>query len=228
MTTWRKLAVAAVFGAALAAPTAALAGDRPRQAADASHGRFDGDLGIAGSVGMTAGPRGPRAGGDLRFRYLSTAGLFAAYEDGPLVGSKAEPRRVFAFGIELRPLFLARWATGRDLGMPRLDLFIDSLAFELGAVFVQPDGASFGGGGRSGGRPGFQAGLGLELPFFATASGPFAALHGGVRWSDAALSGGPLEGPSDRALFLTVSVGWQQLFGGHVVDLGDRRKTAGR
>ena len=77
-------------------------------------------------------------------------------------------------------------------------------------------------------RPGLQAGLGVELPFFATASGPFVGLHGGVRWSDAALSGGPLEGPSDRALYLTISAGWQQLFGGHVVDLGDRKKTAGR
>ena len=49
-----------------------------------------------------------------------------------------------------------------------------------------------------------------------------------VRWSDAALTGGPLEGPSDRALYLMLAVGWQQLFGGHVVDMGDPRKTAPR
>ena len=218
----RGLVVVAVLAIASTASVPARAADRTDQGNDGSHGRFDGDLAIAGSAGMTVGPRGPRASGDLRFRYLSTAGLFGTYEDGPLVGSDAEPRRALAVGLELRPLFLARWATGRELGMPRLDLLIDSLALELGAVFAQPEGARFGA------RPGLQAGLGLELPFFATASGPFLGLHGGVRWSDAALSGGPLDGPSDRALYLTIAVGWQQLFGGHVVDMGDRRKTAAR
>lgn len=208
-----------VLGAALALSGSARGADRSARAVDDSHGRFEGDLGIAGAAGMTVGPRGPRASADLRLRYLSTAGLFASYEDGSLLGSDAEPRRVLAFGIELRPLFLTRWATERELGRPRLDLFIDSLAFELGAVFAQPEGARFGA------RPGLTTGLGLELPFFATASGPFLGVHGGVRWSEAALSGGPLDGPSDRALYLTLSVGWQQLFGGHVVDLGDRRRT---
>jgi hypothetical protein len=189
--------------------------------ADATHGRLDGDLAFAGGVGSTFGPRGPRASADLRFRYLSTAGIFGGYEDGPLVGSSSEPRRAVAFGVELRPLFLARWATDRELGIPRLDLLVDSLGLELGAVFTQPVGAHFAA------RPGLQAGLGLEVPFFATATGPLLGLHGGVRWSDAALSGGPLDGPADRALFLTAVVAWQQLFGGHVVDFDDRRQ-AGR
>jgi hypothetical protein len=203
--------------AALLTAEAAGADDLPPGKRDTSHGRFDGDLGVAGMAGMIVGPRGPRAGLDARFRYLSTAGLFVTYEDGPLVGSSAEPRRALAFGIELRPLFLARWATDRELGSPRLDLLIDSLALEVGGVVAQPEGARFGA------RPGLQAGLGLELPFFTTASGPFLGLHGGVRWSDAALSGGPLAGPSDRALYLAIGIGWQQLFGGHVVDFDDRR-----
>lgn len=156
---------------------------------------------------------------DLRLRYLSTAGLFASYEEGPLVGSNADPRRVLALGVELRPLFLARWATDSEFGRPRLDLFVDSLALEVGAVLVEPEDARFGA------RAGLQMGFGLELPFFKTASGPFIGLHGGARWSDAALSGGPLGGPSDRALYLTLAVGWQQLFGGHVADLGDRRSS---
>jgi hypothetical protein len=156
-------------------------------------------------------------------RYLSTAGLFASYEDGPLVGShSAEPRRALAFGLELRPLFLARWATGRELGVARVDLLMDSIGLEIGPVFTQPEGTRFGG------RPGLQLGLGLELPIFARASGPFVALHGGCRWSDSALSGGPVTGPSDRALYLTIAIGWQQLFGGHVVDIGDPRRSAAR
>lgn len=184
---------------------------------DGSHGRFDGDLAVSGAAAMTLGARGPRVGGDLRLRYLSTAGIFGSYEDGPLVGSSAEPKRVVSFGLEIRPLFLARWATDRELGQPRVDLAIDSFALELGATFAQPEGARFGA------RPGLQAGIGLELPFFTSATGPFLGLHGGVRWSDGALSGGPVGGPGDRALYLAIAIGWQQLFGGHLVDLGDRR-----
>lgn len=214
-----KLAVLVALVLVLA-PAGARAGGAPGDEPDATHGRFAGDLGVVGSVGATFGPRAPRATVDLRLRYLSTAGVFVTYEDGPLVGSTAEPRRALAFGFELRPLFLGRWGTDRETGNARVDLLVDSLALELGAVFVQPEGARFGA------RPGIQTGLGAELPIFASASGPLIGVHGGVRWSDAALSGGPLDGPSDRALYLTVSVGWQQIFGAHVVDLGDRSKTA--
>lgn len=185
---------------------------------DPSHGRFDGDLAIAGALGPTMSPRGLRVTADLRLRYLSTAGVFGTYEDGASFDTSAEPRRALAFGIELRPLFLGRWATDRELGRPRLDMFIDSLGLELGAVFQEPKGARFGA------KPGLQMGLGVELPFFTRPSGPFLSLHGGVRLSDVALSGGPLEGPSDRSLYLLIAIGWQQLFGGHVVDLGDRSR----
>lgn len=187
-----------------------------RNGSDGSHGRFDGDLAIAVAAGATVGPRGPRATGDLRLRYLSTAGIFASYEDGAAIGSNVDPRRALALGLELRPLFFARWATDREVGSPRLDLFIDSFGLEFGVAFAQPEGARFGA------RPALQLGVGLELPIFPRASGPFVALHGGARWSDAVLSGGPTTGPSDRALYLTIAIGWQQLFGGDVVDLGDR------
>lgn len=210
-------------GLALAALSATLLVAPPAVAReDGTHGRFEGDLAVAGAAAMTFGARGPRAGADLRLRYLQTAGLFATYEDGPLLGSSAEPKRVVAFGLELRPLFLARWATDRELGLPRADLTIDSFALELGATFMQPDGARFGA------RPGLQAGIGLELPFFTTATGPLLGLHTGARWSDGALSGGPLGGPSDRSLYLAITIGWQQLFGGHIVDIGDRRVGSAR
>src|SRR5438445_8399900 len=75
---------------------------------DTSHGRVDGDLSASLGLGAAFGPRGPRGAADMRVRYLWTAGVFATYEDGPLFGSDAEPRRAFAFGAELRPLFLAR------------------------------------------------------------------------------------------------------------------------
>lgn len=222
-STWRwsiRRAIGALGLLALS-PSLARAAEVVPKGADASHGRFDGDVAVAMAGGVTLGPRAPRASGDLRVRYLSTAGIFSSYEDGALTGSRsAEPRRVLALGVELRPLFLARWAAGRELGIPHVDLLIDSFGLELGAFFAQPEG------GRFGGSAGLQLGLGFEVPVVARASGPFLALHGGCRWSDTALSGGPLAGPADRSLYVLVAIGWQQLFGGHVVDLGDPRRPA--
>lgn len=184
-------------------------------AKDASHGRIDGDLSASLGAGAAFGPRGPRAALDVRFRYLWTAGVFATYEDGPFFGSGAEPKRTFASGIEIRPLFLARWLTGRESGQPYLDLTMDSFGLELGAVFMQPEGASFGS------RPGLQAGVGMQVPILPRASGPLIGIHAGARWSDSALAGHPILGASDRSMYLLLTVAWQQVFGGHVVDLGD-------
>jgi hypothetical protein len=182
---------------------------------DTAHGRIDGDLAVQAALGATFGPRSPRATADLRFRYLQTAGIFGTYEEGAVFGGGAEPRRVLATGIELRPLFLARWFQGMESGKPYVDLTIDSFALELGAAFVQPEGRPFGS------SPGLQAGIGFAVPVFPDASGPLVAVHAGGRWSDAAL-GGAVDGPSDRAFYLSVEVGWQQIFGAHVVDMGDR------
>jgi hypothetical protein len=204
----------AVFAIVLS--TTAIAHADDEDVVDTTYGRIDGDLSAVLGLGATIGPRGPRSAADLRFRYLSTAGLFATYEDGPLVGSTSEPRRAFATGVELRPLFLARWVKGLETGNAYLDLTIDSLGLELGAVFAEPVGHSFGS------RPGLQAGLGLELPVFPRLTGPLIGLHGGVRWSDAALAGRPIDTPSDRSLYLLVTIAWQQAFKAHVVGLGDR------
>jgi hypothetical protein len=183
---------------------------------DASHGRIDGDMSVVVGLGATVAPRGARAATDLRFRYLDTAGVFATYEDAPIFGSPSDPKRVIAFGIELRPLFLARWLTNHETGSPRVDLALDSIGLELGPYFSQPVGASFGA------KPGLQVGLGVELPVLPHATGPWIGLHGGIRWSDAALSGEVLDGPADRAAFLSITVAWHQFFGAHVVDVGDK------
>jgi len=198
--------------AAILVTTTAHAADRK----DGSHGRVDGDLAVEAGVGASFGPRSPRAAVDARFRYLSMTGIFVTYEDGRLFGTRAEPKRALATGLELRPLFLARWFTGHYTGSPHLDLAIDSLGLELGAVFLQPENGKFGS------KPGLQAGLAFEVPLFPSATGPFIAVHAGARWSDAAISGGPLFGPADRSLYLNVVFAWQQVFGAHVVDMGDR------
>jgi hypothetical protein len=188
----------------------------PSARPDTTYGRLEGDVGLVAGVGMTVGPRSPRAAAELRVRYLDTAGLFATYEDGALFGNGAEPLRVLAGGLELRPLFLGRWLTGRELGVPRLDLALDSIGIELGGFLAQPQGASFGQ------RPGLEVGIGLELPFLEQASGPWIGLHGGIRFSDAALGGGSTSDPADQAFFLSLTLAWHATVGAHAVDPLDR------
>jgi hypothetical protein len=179
---------------------------------DTTYGRIEGDVALSLGAGATIAPRGPRGAVDLRARYLDTAGLFVTYEDFGI-----DPRRVLATGFELRPLFLARWATGRHAQKGRLDLFIDSLGLELGLALAQPEGASFAS------RPGLQLGLGVELPVFERATGFWLGVHGGLRWSDRALGGNDIAGPSDRSAYLTISLSWHQVITTHAVDVGDRR-----
>jgi hypothetical protein len=216
MLARRGLFGLAVFGLALLGQLSSAQPARAEGGVDADYGRIDDDVSAAAAVGTTVGPRGPRAAVDMRFRYLWTAGLFVTYEDGPLFGSDAEPRRAFASGVELRPLFFARWLQGKEIGNSYLDMTIDSLGLELGAIFLQPSGASFGS------KPGLQASLGVVLPILPRISGPVIGIHAGGRWSNGALAGRAIEDASDRSLFCLLTVGWQQGFGAHLVDFGDR------
>ncbi len=203
-------AIAGLAGSARAAEPAA----SPR-GPDTTYGRIDGDVAVVAGLGVAIGPRDPRAALDARLRYLDSVGLFVTYEDGRLFGSGADPTRVLAGGLELRPLFIGRWLEGLELGEARPDLFLDSFGIELGGFLAQPSGGSFGQ------RPGFQVGLALELPVSGRASGLWLGLHGGLRWSDATLGGDDVRGPSDRAAYLAITVAWHQFFGAHVVDLRD-------
>jgi hypothetical protein len=211
-------ATGARAGAAAAALAVALPGASARAAegADVTYGRAEGDLTLVAGVGATIADRGLRGEGELRLRYLETAGLFASYEDGPLFGSQAEPQRVFATGLEVRPLFLFRWLDGHETSRAPLDLVIDSLGLEFGAAFQQPYGESFDS------RPAVQAGLMVELPIVAKATGPWLALHGGLRWSDSSLAEGSSTTPDDRSFYLTVTAAWHQVVLSHTVDVRDR------
>lgn len=181
---------------------------------DASYGRARGDVTLVAGAGAVVAQPGPRGEVELRVRYLEVAGLFASYEDA--LGSAAEPRRVFATGLEVRPLFLFRWLDDREASEARLDLVVDSIGLELGAAFEQPYGAAFSS------RPGAQVGLMIELPVLASATGPWIGLHAGVRWSDAALAGGSTDSPDDRALYLSITAAWHQVVLTHAIDVGDR------
>lgn len=211
----RRRAFVARVAASAAAFALAAGAARAEERADGSYGRLDGDLTLVGALGGVVAARGPRGEAELRLRYLESVGLFGTYEDGATFGSAAEPERVVTVGLETRPLFLSRWLTGNESLHPRMDLTVDSLALEFGATWSQPAGQAFAS------RAGIQAGLGLEVPLLARVNGPWIGLHGGVRWSDAALASGTMQTADDRAVFLAITLAWHQVIVAHLVDVGD-------
>jgi hypothetical protein len=104
---------------------------------------------------------------------------------------------------------------GSEIGVSWLDLFIDSLGFELGTFFEEPVGAGFGA------KPGIQASLGVEVPLMGRASGLWIGLHGGGRWTDAALEAENPSSPMGRSAFLAVTLAYHQIFAAHLVDARD-------
>jgi hypothetical protein len=209
----RRRAAQLLVGAGLVLPSSAARGDG---LPEPTYGRLEGDLTLVAGLGGVVAPRGPRAEGELRLRYLESAGVFVGYEDGAVLGSVAEPQRVLATGIEVRPLFFFRWFRGHETRRAYFDLVLDSIGLEVGAAFAQPAGDGFAS------RAGVQAGLGLEFPVAARATGLWIGLHGGVRWGDTALASGSTVDADDRSAFLTITLAWHQVVLAHVVDLGDR------
>ena len=204
------LAVAA-FGSLLSRAALAQVSSEP------TYGRVSGDVCFVAGAGAAVASRGARAEGELRLRYLDSAGLFATYEDSLFSSARVEPRRVVAGGVELRPLFLYRWLRGLEARRGYLDLAIDSIGLELGAFLSASSTAP------SDFRPGFELGLGIELPFQASATGLWLGVHGGVRWADQPSALGSTDGPNARAAYVTITLAWHQVVSAHIVDLGDQR-----
>jgi len=149
------LLLALVGGASWVGATPLARADAP--VGDGVYGRLDGGLVL--SAGVTAGPAfdGGLSGAvgelDLRARYLDAAGvvLAPAYVGDPGAG------RLFV-GLEVRPFFPARFLLDLWTGHRWLDLVIDSLGVELGAV-LGPWGTDLAGAGVA-----FAWGGGVELP----------------------------------------------------------------
>jgi hypothetical protein len=199
--------------AAVALALAAWAGDARASdgPVDPSYGRVDGDVDVVAGVGGVVAKPGVRALGELRLRYLESAGVYATFEDAGVLSSPSEPRTVFVAGLELRPLFLYRWLRGHETRRVWFDLALDSFGLDLGAMFEQPAGSGFAS------RRGLEVGVGIELPILGRASGPWFEIRGAVRWSDAALGSG-IEGADDLQAVLAVTLAWHQIFSAHVVD----------
>ena len=176
----------------------------PSPGSDGVYGRLDGNLALSGSLGAELEGAEPRASFRLAAHYVWTAGLYARYSDA--FGTADErPQRVLSFGIDLRPLFLPRFALDLEQGPALLDLTLDSLSLTAGAYFA--------GGRRSGPgfderrerdfgeERGFETGLGFALPLCDAARGLWLDARAERRFAD--------HGPS--AWLFTLGLSFQAL-----------------
>jgi len=138
---------------------------------DGVYGRFDGDLTLTLGLGAEF-QEGAHGAAIARALYYHTAGLSLSYADS--LGGELAVRRAGFVGVELRPLFIPRWALDLELGCPLVDLTLDSLALSAG-LFVarraEPDET----------RSGLELSLGLGVPLFAKAEGLWLEARGFVR-----------------------------------------------
>ncbi|MCC7537572.1 MAG: hypothetical protein IT379_15220 [Deltaproteobacteria bacterium] len=161
--------VPTVAAAVLALSSPALVAHADDDAGHGAYGRFDADLVLALDLG--GGLRTDGAGvlaGNVRGRYLDSAGLVLGAERDLDEGAI----HVVA-AIDLRPVFLARFFLDMEIGDSWIDLLLDSVGLELGAVWARAgerdDGAALLVGG------------GLEIPvYLRRARG--VALRLGVRY----------------------------------------------
>lgn len=144
---------------------------------DGVYGRFDGDVDLG--VGLGARIGAPGLGPNLRLsgHFLSTAGLVFDLTL-PLVG--ADDWSLGA-AVDLRPLFLPRWALDLQQGPAFTDLLLDSVSVSAGPVFHPLADLEVG----------FGLEAGLSIPLTGHAAGLWLDLRGSGRWvGDAAPWGG--------------------------------------
>lgn len=206
---------AAGLAAALAI-TVALAPADARADEGGVYGRLDGDLTLRAGAGAAFAEGGPSLAVRAAALYLGSAGLYAHYTDalgagGPLV------TRSIATGVHVAPLFLARFGKNLEKGPAHLDLFLDSLGFELGAFWAAPRGFGL----QS--RPGLELALSLSVPILPRATGPFIGLRGALRWRDADLCCRLPGDALDRGAFFGITLDWHHVIATHLVDAGDRQ-----
>jgi hypothetical protein len=198
--TCRRAAIACGLVALLACAraTAAETGPRRRHAplpgSDGVYGRLDGSLSLALSAGAELEAGEPRGALHLALHYLWTAGIYGRYSDA-FGGDGERPLRVLSLGVDVRPLFLPRFALDLEQGPALLDLTLDSFSLSAGAYFAQPRAGSLGA------ERGFELGLGAGVPLLAEAAGPWLQARAERRVADSA----------EDAWLFTVFLSWHAL-----------------
>jgi hypothetical protein len=144
---------------------------------DGVYGRFDGTLALAASAGAELEGGEARGALKLSAHYLWTAGAYVRYSDA--FGSEdLRPARVASLGIDVRPLFLPRFALDKEHGPAWLDLALDSFSLSAGAYFAAPRQGDFGD------VRGFETGLGLGVPLCGEARGLWLDARAERRFAD--------------------------------------------
>lgn len=143
---------------------------------DGLYGRFDGDVWLTAAVGaggvVGAGATRNLGTFELRARFLDSVGPFVFAQGAGLFTT--DTLWSVGGGLELRPLFLARFLTNNSFGREWLDVFVDSLGLELGVVALSLDQRT---------RAAFVCGGGLEVPILL--GDPRFSLRFAVRWTHA-------------------------------------------
>jgi hypothetical protein len=167
----------------------------PLPGSDGVYGRFDGSWTLAAAAGVELEGSAPRGTLRLSAHYLWTAGAYVRYGDA--FGADVErAQRVVSLGLDLRPLFLPRFALDAERGPAILDLTLDSISLTGGAYFGQPRGGSIGD------ERGFETGVGAGVPLLGSALGPWLQARVERRFAD--------RGPN--AWLWTVSLAWNGAF----------------
>jgi hypothetical protein len=166
----RRSAALCLLVAVASLPARVFADARPD---DGLYGRFGGDLWLGAALGggvALGPPGGPRDAGvlELRARYLDSVGPFLFAQGSGVVGG--DPGWQLGAGVEIRPLFLARFLTARSLGNAWLDVLLDSLGLEVGVAAYALESRA---------RAALVVGGGLEIPLFLGA--PRVSLRLGAR-----------------------------------------------
>jgi hypothetical protein len=159
------------------APAQSASARRADSARDGVYDRFDGDLDLGLGLGAELGSAGgvaPAVRGTAH--YFSIAGV---YLEGRVHAGDESARSLFGLGVDLRPLFVPRWAKGFETGPSFSDLTLDSLSLSLGAFWTERAPHALDA------ARGFEAGLGLGVPLFGTAGGPWLETRGVLRYPDA-------------------------------------------
>lgn len=145
---------------------------------DGVYGRFDGDLDLGLSLGAELESEVERLLVAASAHYFWTAGLYGTYREA--IGDDRDElplRRLFSFGVDVRPLFVPRWSLDWQTGPAIVDLMLDSISLSAGAYFATADeGAA---------RRGFEATLGAGVPLTGTAAGPWLSARYDVRFPEA-------------------------------------------
>ncbi len=155
---------------------------------DGVYDRFDGDLDLGLALGAefgSAGTPAPIVRGSAH--YYAIAGLYAG---GRVKAGDDSAPSLFDLGIDVRPLFVPRWAEGYETGPAFFDLTLDSLSLSLGGFWSAKSD-------RREAASGFEASFGFGLPLLASAAGPWLEARGVLRYPDA--------GPRDEAVIVALA-----------------------